>query len=507
MITARIEFIQLQKRTTMQPINLHLSLKQLSGSGILFFFSVFLSYAQPDGQKINQFASQSQPAINTQDRPVAITQDRNAVITQDRHAAIAEDRPAANTQDRPNYSANKHIIEDTVSAIRIQVVEENQVREVQQPLATFQLRGNENMAVIENSSKPGSFESRGTVEKDGQRENLKGFVLPEIYIARVKQIEVVNDSIDVIAPLHPEFLSNHPDVIASQPEQVILQVLVDTMPVLEYNRLSNRYEGIFSVALVDDSRVNMTSLELEDPVPLQFSSARAEFEPSIESVNHTNRYNTIRIADRSDDNPVPVKIITNFNMEGYITHLAKMPALRIETPSRTLQGNGVQAIPIRVSLHAYTGSDSVMVNLDTNLGSIEPGHVYLKRDVPGTVMLKSEGAGHAVVSATAFGFTPDEREYIYVFPWVFIFVSVIGGFIGALVKYLMKQEKSRIVSALLLGCLTGFIVALLYWGLGLNVLNLELDRIYNEFAVMGLAILGALYWQTVYSGLSKMIAK
>lgn len=468
MIPAGIEFNQLQKRTTMQPINFHLSLKQLSGLGILFFFSVFLSYAQPGGQTINQGAVHIEAAV------------------------IAQDPPAAIARDRPNYSANKHIIEDTVSALRIQVFEENLVREVQQPLSSFQLRDNENIAVFKNRTRPGSFESRGAVVQDGRRENLKGFVLPEIYIARVKQIENVND---------------HPGDASSLPEQVILQVLVDTMPVLEYNRLNNRYEGIFSVALVDDSRINMTSLELEDPVPLQFSSARAEFVPSNERVDHTNRYNTIRIEDRSDDNPVPVKIITDFNMEGYITHLAKIPSLRIETPSRPLQGFGVQAIPIRVSLQAYTGSDSVRVNLDTNLGSIETDHVYLKRDRPGTVILKSEGAGYAVVSAKAYGFTPDEREYIFAFPWVFIFVSVIGGFIGALVKHLMKQEKGKIGPAVLLGCLTGFIVALLYWGLGLNVLNLELDRIYNEFAVMGLAILGALYWQSVYSSLGKVIGK
>ena len=484
----------------MQSINLHLSLKLLSGLGILFFFSVFLSYAQPGGQTINQgaahleavTATQNRPAANTQDRPVVVAQDRPAVMTHDRPAVMTHDQPAAIAQERPNYSANKHIIEDTIFALTIQVLEDNQVREVQQPLSSFQLRDNENIAVFRNRTKPGSFESMGAVVQDGRRENLKGFVLPEIYIARVKQTEAITD---------------HPGDVHSLPEQIILQVLVDTMPVLEYNKLSNRYEGIFSVALVDDSRINMTSLELEDPVPLQFSSARAEFVPASERVDHTNRYNTIRIADRSDDNPVPVKIITYFNMEGYVTHLAKMPALRIETPSRTLQGYGVQAIPVRVSLHAYTGSDSVLVNLDTNLGSVETGHIYLKRDKPGTVMLKSEGAGNAVVSATAYGFTPDEGEYNFVFPWVFIFVSVIGGFIGALVKYLMKQDKGKIGPAILLGCLTGFIVALLYWGLGLNVLNLELDRIYNEFAVMGLAILGALYWQSVYSGLGKVISK
>jgi hypothetical protein len=444
----------------MQPFNRHLSLKELSGLGILFFSSVFLSYAQPHGQTINQ-----------------------------RAAAHLEAAPV--TWNRPDYNANRHIIEDTVSAVRIRVFEENQVREVQQPLSTFQLRSNENIAVFENKTQPGSFESKGTVVQDGRQENFKGFVLPEIYIARVKQVED----------------TSQPGDVPSLPEQLILQVLVDTMPVLEYNKVSNRYEGIFSIALVDDSRINMTSMQLEEPVPLQFSSARAEFVPSSERVEHTNRYNTIRIVDRSDNNPVPVKIITDFNMEGYITHLAKMPALKIETPSRALQGYGVQAIPVRLSLQAYTGSDSVMVNLHTNLGSIETGHVYLKRDKPGTVMLKSEGAGHAVVSATAFGFTSDEENYTFVRPWIFIFFSVIGGFTGALVKYLMRQEKGNIAPALLLGCLTGFIVAMLYWGLGLNVLNLELDRIYNEFAVMGLAILGALYWQSVYSGLSKLIVK
>ncbi len=405
---------------------------------------------------------------------------------------VSQPRTVQGPLERPDYRATTHIIEDTVSVLRIQVFEENQVREVRQPLSLFRLRDSENIAVFESRSEPGSFESRGTIEQDGRRETLKGFVLPEVYIARVRQPEVTTD---------------HLDDILSVPEQVVLVVLVDTMPVLEYNRLSDRYEGSFSVALVDDSRTNMISQQLEDPIPLQFSSPRAEFVPPAENVHHTNRYNPIRIADRSDNNPVPVKIITDFNMEGYVTHLAKMPALRIETPSRTLQGYGVQAIPVRVSLLAYTGPDSVRVNLATNLGSIEAGHVYLKRDRPGTVMLKSESAGNAVVSATAYGFTPDAREYLFVFPWVFIFSSLIGGFIGALVKYLMKKERGKIFPALLLGCLTGFIVALLYWGLGLNVLNLELDRIYNEFAVMGLAILGALYWQNVYSGLSKLTGR
>jgi hypothetical protein len=458
----------------MQPFNRHLFLKQLSGLGILFFFSVSLSYAQPGGQTINVGAVHLEAATVT--------------------------------RNRPDYKANRHIIGDTVSVVRILVFMENQVREVQKSLYTFRLLNNENIAVFENETQPGSFESRGTVVQDGRQENFKGFVLPEIYIARVKQADDASQPGE-FPPQQPGVLPHQPGDVPSLPEQLILQVLVDTMPVLEYNKVSNRYEGIFSIALVDDSRINMTSMQLEEPVPLQFSSARAEFVPSSERVEHTNRYNTIRIVDRSDNNPVPVKIITDFNMEGYITHLAKMPALKIETPSRTLQGYGVQAIPVRLSLQAYTGSDSVMVNLHTNLGSIETGHVYLKRDKPGTVMLKSEGAGNAVVSATAFGFTSDEENYIFVPPWIFIFFSVLGGLIGALVKYLMRHEKGKFAPAMLLGCLTGFIVALLYWGLGLNVLNLEIGRIYNEFAVMGLAILGALYWQSVYSGLSKLIVK
>ncbi len=63
---------------------------------------------------------------------------------------------------------------------------------------------------------------------------------------------------------------------------------------------------------------------------------------------------------------------------------------------------------------------------------------------PGSVIFSLADAGGQKISAgkdaegnplpVEISLTPDERDYVFVFPWVFIFSSLIGGFIGALVK-------------------------------------------------------------------------
>jgi hypothetical protein len=328
---------------------------------------------------------------------------------------------------------------------------------------------------------------------DGSRSNLEGAVLPEIYFARIKRSPT-----GTIQPGEP----------ASESDQVILQILVDTLPRLQYNASNGAYEGSFFVTLLEDSKTNLVPKELEEPVKMQFSSVRAEFNPGFTAIHNTNLPSTaVHISDRSNENPVPIRIATTFNPKGYTTYLGKQPVIRIETPTRKMQGYGVQAIPVSISLQAYTGVDSVRVNLVAGKGSVEPDHIFLSSSRPGKVLLKSEGTGQATLTANAHLFTSDERIFNYVFPWMFILFSLIGGFLGALVKHLMKTERNNLPPTLLLGCLTGFIVGILYYVIGIKIFTFEFGQLYFEFAVLGLSFLGALFWDSIYGALAKLVVR
>ncbi|MBE0662699.1 MAG: hypothetical protein IH597_09540 [Bacteroidales bacterium] len=399
----------------------------------------------------------------------------------------------ATTVSRPDLEANQHIIKDTLSQVTVQVVRGDRVEVQNVSVSDFRLKQDENVAVIKSTDEIKGFESKGTVMIDGSRATLEGAVLPEIYFARIKR---------------PPSETVHPEESPSEPEQVILQILVDTLPKLQYNASNGAYEGSFFVTLLEDSKTNLLPKELEEPVSMQFSSVRAEFNPGFTAIRNTNLPSTIvQISDKSNDNPVPIRIATSFNPQGYTTYLSKQAVVRIETPERNVQGYGVQAIPVSISLLSYTGLDSVRVNLVAGQGSVEPDHIFLSSGRSGKVLLKSEGIGQATLTANAHLFTSDERNFNFVFPWMFILFSVIGGFLGALVKYLMRSEHKNLPPTLLLGCLTGFIVGILYYVIGIKLFTFEFGQLYFEFAVLGLAFLGALFWDSIYGGLSKLVVR
>lgn len=392
-------------------------------------------------------------------------------------------------QNRPNYKDNLHFIEDTTAQLTIQVFEGNRVREETRSLSGFRLKDGEDIAVVRDKAEMREVESKGAVIHEGREIKLQGVALPEIYMARVKST--------AFTPAHG----------APPTEQALLRVLVDTFPVLAYNERDNNYVGQFYVMLLEDSKEHLYTNQLVSPIPFQFSSQLAVFEPQQATIGHTNMPTTgIRITDNSPYNPVPVKIMTSFNPQGYITYLAKQALIRIETPPRSLQGFGVQAIPVTISLHNYLWDDSVRINLVSTLGSINPDHIYVTRDKAAQALLKSEGTGSTTVKASATGFLTEESRFTFVFPWMFILLTLVGGVIGAILKHLLHPEEGKLALRIVQGFLAGFLVGILYYVVGLNVINFDFGRVYYEFAVLALAIIGALFWEQIYDKLAKIVA-
>jgi hypothetical protein len=457
------------------------------------WFTFILMFAFPafsQNQVLQRTIPISQQTIPLHQLQYAITHDtaRFQALQPEHQAPVQQVAPAV--RNRPNYRDNLHFIEDTTTQVKIQRIEGNRVIEEARPLSGFQLKEGENIAVISDKAETQKIESKASVVQEGREIKLQGIALPEIYMARVKST--------AFAPAHGD----------PPTEQALLRVLVDTFPVLAYNERDNNYTGQFYVMLLDDSQEYLVTNELVTPVPFQFSSSLAVFEPQQASIGHTNMPTTsVRITDGSPYNPVPVKIMTSFNPQGYITYLAKQALIRIETPPRSLQGFGVQAIPITVTLHNYLPDDSVRINLVSTLGSISPDYIYVSRDKAAQALLQSEGTGSTTVRASAAGFLTEEARFTFIFPWMFILLTLVGGVIGAILKHLLNPREGKLSLRIVQGFLAGFFVGILYYVVGLNVINFDFGRVYYEFAVIALAIIGALFWEQIYDKLAKIVAR
>lgn len=389
---------------------------------------------------------------------------------------------------KPNLRDNSHVIQDTMASVPIKVLEGDQVVEVIRPVSGFRLAEGQNLAMIQSRPVMEQVESSGVLEVADQQMKLEGVALPEIYMARI------------VRP------SPGSGTTGPSNDAAILRVLVDTLPVLRYDRESQHYSGEFLVLLLEDSRQVLSSDKLAEAVPLQFTSSLADFEPGMLFIGHTNVPATrIRITDKSPENPVPVKIITRFNPFGYVTHLAKQALLRFDTQPGKIQGMGIQAVPVTISLQNYLNHDSVRVHFVASQGIVDPDTLYLTRHRAGKVLLKSQGTGKTVLTANAPGFLSETLNLEFAMPWSFVLLTLVGGIIGALLKHLMKPEKGKLLPGIAKGFLAGLVVGLLYYLTGFDVLNLNLGREYYEFAVLLLAILGALFWEQVYDKLAKLV--
>lgn len=327
---------------------------------------------------------------------------------------------------------------------------------------------NDTVVQTEQNTRP--FTSPDT--QDGPSQQLSGVLLPEKYIAAGN----------------------------SRNKPVIFNILVDTITPLKYDATNKNYKGSLSIILLEDSADVSLQKKLITSVQIEVTTGSgAVVNPSNIQIDHTNLPSTvIQITDNSMSNPLPVHIRTSSNPAGYRVHLNKEARLSIETPARSIQGLGIQTIPINISIQNYGGSGAVNVSVDVNKGSVSPNKIQLKKDSSSTVMLTSESIGEAILQVTANGISGDQKTYKFSFPWIFLLFTIIGSFLGAWVKHITNKGKKNFGRTIGLGILTGFIFAILYYVLGIELFSIKSKFLINEFAVLGISFLGALFWGTIY---------
>lgn len=364
--------------------------------------------------------------------------------------------------------------------------------------------------VYHNFIKTNSFVKRQTIEggkvKDTGSAEINNLEIP----VNKKQVIAYDNKISAIdnasyqklkavsaVPFAAEDLKIIPELHVEagegQTESVAYRIVFTLQQPLHYVDSLKKFIARLGFLLISESGSINAPIE---PIGIEVvSNEVTSINPESLKIGHLSlpSSNVELIADRVNDS-AKVKVITASNPEGYSTYLKVKPVLEISTNAATLQGYGIQEIPVIVSFAGSNSSESVKVSLTAEKGTVTPNSVDVSYNNPATVYLRSEGTGNSKLSATSSVGNSNDLHFRYVFPWLFLLASILGGLTGSLAKYFLSvKEKDSPVKPIIGGILIGFIGAVAYYGLGVSLLGISLSAGLNALAVLALSALCAYF--------------
>ncbi len=268
-----------------------------------------------------------------------------------------------------------------------------------------------------------------------------------------------------------------------------------------YSNELNKFKASLGFFLMPET--GNSTANISQPVDIEIVSTEvSSILPGHLQIPHLNLpSSTVElIADHVSDS-AQVKVITTSNPDGYITYLKVEPTLEILTNVTTLQGYGIQKIPVDVRFFGSNSSGSATVNFTVGKGTVSPNSIDVSYNRPSTVYLSSEGTGEVRLSAYTNNLQSNDLNFKYIFPWAFLVASVLGGLLGGLAKFYFNGQRRKFPTKLILGgILVGLIVAIAYYFLGINLAGLSISAGLSEIAVLGLSALGAYFGINIKPG-------
>jgi hypothetical protein len=299
----------------------------------------------------------------------------------------------------------------------------------------------------------------------------------------------------------PSFIKTIPELYIKKEEATGLKktyslAFVPLAPML-YDFEQESFAGKLSFYMIEDPiDPSNTEGKIAEPVIMEVTSPEIpSITPKDLKVSHLY-IPALEIELRSDrvQDSALVLIRTVSNPSGYKTYVRVTPALEIKSNRTSMQGFGIQEIPLTVR---YIGSNSaakVKITLTTEQGTLTPNELNLPFNEPATVLLRSEGVGASTITAVSSGQESNAFTIEYVFPWVFLVASMLGGLLGAVIKFYSHTGKKKLsFSPFLIGIAIGLVGAVAYYALGINLIGIKTNSTFNEFAVFGFSAVCAYF--------------
>jgi hypothetical protein len=264
---------------------------------------------------------------------------------------------------------------------------------------------------------------------------------------------------------------------------------------LRYRTETDDYTGSFLLGLQDSAHPS-TIRELSAPVRMRFAGDADSVTPDSVVLRETNaQMERIQVLARVAFDSVRVLIVPGFDPRGVSVWLPIQAALAFDQAPRSVQGLGVEGATLVVGRRGTKSRDSVPVTLSISRGSLETNQVVVG-DAGGVVRIRSAGLGPATISARATGLCPAEVTIVYRWPIAFVTAALLGGLLGAFVAHMHVRRRSSASLRRYLGkgVLVGLLTCLVYFGLGINLLEFDVNvQFFNELAVFALAALAGAF--------------
>jgi len=281
-------------------------------------------------------------------------------------------------------------------------------------------------------------------------------------------------------------------------DQVQFQlVFLKAFPV-EFNPGEQSWDGSIRMKCVQIGTAGGSppaTIELKEPVRYNLTVNGKDFgDKEIGAINQeiAEPYK-LMVTDRVQD---AVELgLRQMGEAGSMAEMAPViPYIHITSDKTGIQGYGIATARVNISLVGSSTAPPVQVSLRSDKGHLEPETVTLSGAEPvQTVTLRSSGTGNTVVSASVAGFITTAQTIRFGFPWSFLVSALIGGIIGTLIRIFGMRKEGFNVLSFIAGVLAGLLVALAYWGIGLNLLGLNINIDFmNEVAVLVLSALGGI---------------
>jgi len=329
---------------------------------------------------------------------------------------------------------------------------------------SFQLKPNEKNAVAITGKQMTALDRTELRNIGDFKPETKIYTLPELYYGR-------------------EAITN---------EQITYKILfIDSAP-LRFDLSKNAFEGSVSFLPVETSGSgNPLQKKLASPNDIIVSYGVEKIPLKITDVNWPPM--DVNVNDSNPRDSVGVKVLTISNPLGYEKFLDVEPTIMLSSTRNTIQGFGIQTLPVNVSLKGVSSYKPISVTIESSLGTVDKSSITLADDQSQQIVFRSEGLGDINLKAYNSNYGSSSISIKAIFPWLFLILSLLGGLIGSLGKGLLGKEK---ISSrhLAYGSIAGLMAAVAFWGLGIMLIGFQTEmRGINEAMVFGFGLLAGYF--------------
>jgi len=273
---------------------------------------------------------------------------------------------------------------------------------------------------------------------------------------------------------------------------------------LVFDAATHRFSGLVLIGLEDSLRRNK-KIELgTGGMDLQVTSNAGQVVPQNVSITHTNiPWDTVRVVALNPHDTVQLVIRAVFNPEGYAAPiLVDRPSIDVRPASSNVQGLGLEATPVSVTIPMSLRGDTVTVTLWSDRGGLDAGTIRIPPSGTNEVGLRSSGIGRNTVHAEIAGVASGQAPVRFTLPWPFLVAAILGGVLGTLIR---RRQRRQARADFVAGIVAGLVSAVAY-AIGLNLTGINLNVRVGEAAVLVVAALGAGLELPGLTGLRKRLA-